>query len=224
MPNLKRGPMLYALVAARRPRVVLEFGTGRGYGALSMARAMADYGIDGNVWTIDVVRQDEAFAWLLRDDAGPRTAHSSREQTWRASFPSEWIDRIVPLHGKSTDVMRSWPEEGRSIDLAFVDGGHDLATARHDLLAACAFGGDRLGVLADDYVERPGYGVVTAFRELLGEPPPVTVVQTSWGDVQGGPDAGMAWVEPFGRPGERERLRALWTRRPRGGIGALIGR
>jgi len=35
--NWWRGPLLYALLSHYRPHNVLEFGTGRGYGALSMA-------------------------------------------------------------------------------------------------------------------------------------------------------------------------------------------
>lgn len=159
--------------------MILEFGTGRGYGALAMARALADAGIDGTIWTIDVVPHDRPFEWLLRDERGVRVERRSRRDMWAEYFPPAWTQRIVPLAGRSREVMRHWPDE-RLVELAFVDGGHDLATARHDIHVACAYSASRFGLLADDHIERPGYGVVAAFRELFGDHPPLVVVPTSW--------------------------------------------
>ena len=47
--NYERGLLVYALVAAHRPKVVLEFGTGRGYGSLCMARAFVEHDIEGTI-------------------------------------------------------------------------------------------------------------------------------------------------------------------------------
>jgi methyltransferase family protein len=212
VPNPSRGSVLYALVAARRPSVVLEFGTGRGYGALSMAWAMADHGIDGMIWTIDLVPHGQAFDWILRDERGPRVERTSRERLWGERFPRAWLARITPLTGRSREIMRKWDAARGGIELAFVDGGHDLATARHDILAACLLAGPRFGLLADDYIERPGYGVVAAFRELFGDPPPITLLQTAWGEMAA-EGAGMAWLTIDDRPDELTRLRTLGARR-----------
>ncbi|MBI3522153.1 MAG: class I SAM-dependent methyltransferase, partial [Chloroflexi bacterium] len=134
--NDARGPLLYALVAARRPQRVLEFGTGRGYGALCMAWAMAVHGISGTISTIDLVPQRRSFDWLYRDERGVHEEPSSRESFWRSRFPRAWLERIVPLEGRSASVVERLRRDETGFDLAFVDGGHDRATAGHDLLAA----------------------------------------------------------------------------------------
>ena len=61
--NFWRGPMLYSLVRAIKPRTILELGTGRGYGAFCMAKAMEDGGIDGKLSTNPI-----AFAAPRRDN------------------------------------------------------------------------------------------------------------------------------------------------------------
>ena len=215
--NYARGPILYGIIAARRPRAVLELGTGRGYGALSMAWAMADNAIDGRVYTVDVVPHDRPFQWALRDARGVRVELRSRADLWRSEFRPAWTDRIVPLEGRSDQVMRAWRAKGLpEIDLAFVDGGHDRATASHDLLAACALSAERSALLADDYATRTGFGVVEAFRELVGRGAPLTVIYASWGELPARPDEGMAWLalEDLA-PEERSRLRQLWDARQR---------
>ena len=162
------------------------------------------------------------FDWLLRDERGDRIERSARADIWAERFPQEWIERIIPLAGRSDDVLRDWPR-GRTVELAFVDGGHDIGTARHDVLAACGLSAERFGLLADDYVERPGYGVVQAFRELFGDRPPVTVLTTTWGPTAGGPGAGMAWLSLDDRPEDRARLRSRWSAPRRGWLAALVG-
>lgn len=206
--NYERGRLLYALVAARRPSNILEFGTGRGFGALSMARALVELGLPGRVLTVDLVPPTRRSEWAFRIDGMPRTKTWSRAAFWEAHVPLAWRERVVSLTGRSRDVVRRWTVRGLpSIELAFVDGGHDFDTAVHDLSAACRLAGDRLGILADDYVVRPGFGVVAAVQDLLGGRVPVDVIRTSWGAVGAAGD-GMAWIDLDGSPADLERLRA----------------
>lgn len=160
-----------------------------------MARALVEHDVEGLVHTIDLVPHDRAFDWTLRDDAGARVVTRSRRDVWRA-FPAAWTERIVSLAGRSDAVARDLVRR-RSVppvDLAFVDGGHDHRTARHDLLASAVLSGDTIAILADDVVERPGYGVARAVRELFTEGFGVTMLATDWGaggEIQGA----MAWIE-----------------------------
>ena len=55
--NYERGPLLYALIAKFKPKNVLEFGTGGGYGTLCMAWAMSDYNIDGRYESLIMKRR-----------------------------------------------------------------------------------------------------------------------------------------------------------------------
>lgn len=211
--NYLRGSVLYALVAARRPSVVLELGTGRGYGALCMARALVEAGIEGRVHSVDLVAHDRPIEWPYADERGPRVERWSRERFWREHVPREWTDRIVPLTGTSTSVMSGWVRRGRPlVDLAFVDGGHDRATARHDVLAAVALGSDAFGMLLDDVADRPGFGVAAVVREFLIDRFPVVLIPADWGHGAM-PGAGMAWVDTTGAAQERRELARLPRRR-----------
>lgn len=155
--NYERGILLYALVAAYRPRVLLEFGTGRGYGCLCAAWAMEDQGIDGRVFTVDMVDDDEAFDWPIDEGEGPRVARLSRSKVWSQAAPAEWQRRIQRLRGRSSHVMRRWT--GPPVEMAFIDGGHGYEAVRHDFYAALGVAAERFGILFDDYAPMPGFGV-----------------------------------------------------------------
>lgn len=222
--NYARGWLLYALVAARRPANVLEFGTGRGYGALCMARALVEHGLPGRVFTIDLVPHDREFPWAFRDETGARTERWSRRAFWERTFAPEWLERIVPVAGTTRAVMRAAGRHGiDGVELAFVDAGHDYAAARHDLLAAFGVSGPRFALLADDCADRPGYGVARAVRELFAGRFPVVLLPTEWdrGRVSGA----MAWIDADGAEGVRSELRQTWERdRRRGAWRALFAR
>lgn len=181
-----------------------------------MARALVEHGIDGLVHTVDLVPQGRAFHWALRDERGARIERRSRADVWRA-FPEAWTRRIVTHAGRSDAVARDLI--GRRaippVELAFVDGGHDHRTARHDLLASAVLSADRLGILADDVVERPGYGVARAVRELFAGFD-VTLLEAEWGprgEVQGA----MAWITGDAGPDRRAAFASTWSRTARRG-------
>ena len=72
--NFSRGPLLYGLVTANKPNAILELGTGRGYGALSMALAVSDSELKTTIPTyqqIAVVATTRSFPGLGR----PNTQH-----------------------------------------------------------------------------------------------------------------------------------------------------
>lgn len=208
--NYLRGELLYALVAARRPGSVLEFGTGRGYGAAAMALAMEDHEIVGRVHTIDLLGDEAPIDWAFDDGSGPRVERWGRRAFWERHLDAAVRARIVTLSGRSPVAVARALARGTlpPVDLAFVDGGHDHATARHDLLAAARAGSDRLGILVDDHVDRPGYGVVRAVGELFSDVP-LAIVPTAWDPAGPG---GMAWIDLADHPTTRMRLARIWDR------------
>jgi hypothetical protein len=155
--NYERGILLYALVAKFRPRTVLEFGTGRGYGCLCVAWAMEDHGIPGRVYTIDMVPHDQVFDWAVDWGNGPRVERLARSQVWPLAAPKTWLGRIEVLTGHTGHVMKKY--SGPQIELAFIDGGHDFNTVRHDFYSALEVTADRFGILFDDYYPNPNFGV-----------------------------------------------------------------
>ncbi len=178
--NYERGLLLYSLVSKYRPRVILEYGTGRGYGALCMARALADNGIDGRVYTIDLRHYDEKQAWAIDYGYGPRVEELSLSDIWPQHAPVEWLDRIQRLNGRSVEVMKRWKSEGLpKVEFAFIDGGHDYLGVKHDFYSMLNVAAQSFRILFDDYVDKPGFGVCKLIDEEVA---PVVQAELIWSD------------------------------------------
>ena len=155
-----RGPLLYSLARRRRPRHVLEFGTGRGYAAACVAQAAVDGVFDCTVWSVDARPGDEPQEWAFELESGPALRRMTRAEVWRECLPDALQSRIRCLTGDSRRVMRRWAAEGRpGVDLCFIDGGHDRWTVTHDCIAALRVANPGCALLFDDYSPRRGYGV-----------------------------------------------------------------
>jgi hypothetical protein len=209
--NYERGILLYALVARYRPTQVLEFGTGRGYGSLCMAWSMKDHAIPGRVLTIDMVPQHQPFPWLIdrRDGSGPLIEQLSRDTVWRKHAPESWLGRIVTLSGSSFSIMGSY--KAGKIDMAFVDGGHDYRTVRHDFYSILEFASPRFGILYDDYAPTAGFGVQKLIDKEISPylDPTLIYVDRCWyasgtsttaDPMSADPDYGMVWVHSDDAP------------------------
>lgn len=158
--NWWRGPLLYALVSHHRPRSVLEFGTGRGYGALSMAKASIERGFECRIWTIDNISPATRQRWDIDEGKGPTTKSLTLDEIWEKSVSARMRERISCLTGDSYSVMREWKRRGLpNIDLFFIDGGHDYRTVKHDFIAALRVANSGAAFLFDDYGKRKRYGI-----------------------------------------------------------------
>ena len=155
-----RGPLLYSLVQYYKPRHILEFGTGRGYGALCMAQASLDAQFECTIWTIDMVPPTQHQEWAIDEGSGPEFRQLALKQVWDKHFPTTLTQRIRLLTGDSASVMREWRRERRPyIDFCFIDGGHNYWTVKHDFIAGLNVARSRCSFLFDDYTKRRGYGV-----------------------------------------------------------------
>ncbi|HEB35640.1 hypothetical protein LCGC14_1073700 [marine sediment metagenome] len=158
--NWWRGPLLYTLVSHYRPRNVLEFGTGRGYGALSMAKASLEQGFECRIWTIDHIPPTTRQRWDIDEGNGPTTKSLALDEVWKQSISAGIRERISCLTGDSYSVMREWKHLGRpNIDFFFIDGGHDYRTVKHDFVAGLRAANPGAAFLFDDYGKRKRYGV-----------------------------------------------------------------
>lgn len=158
--NYERGMLLYALIANYRPRVVIEFGTGRGYGTLCMAWAMVDHGINGKIHTVDILSPDTKINWAIdwHDGQPPQNQLLTWNEVWQQSAPEAWLRHIEHLTGDSSKSLRNY--SGDSIDFAFIDGAHDYDGVRHDYYALLKYVSPSFGILFDDYaVIKPTFGV-----------------------------------------------------------------
>tara|TARA_B100001123_G_scaffold437566_2_gene570064 strand:- start:10936 stop:11676 length:741 start_codon:yes stop_codon:yes gene_type:complete len=102
-PNYERGILLHSLIATFNISSILEIGTGRGYSAICMAKAMADLGIDGNITTVDPNLDEELFQNLAR------------------VIPQPWWNKIDFVKGKSQDFLGDTSD---NYELIYIDGDH----------------------------------------------------------------------------------------------------
>ncbi|MGQ0765579.1 MAG: O-methyltransferase [Gemmatimonadota bacterium] len=167
--NYYRAHLLSTLVAIHRPATILEIGTGRGYGALAMAMAAEYTGTDARILSVDVLPPDHVQMWPIDEGAGPCIVERKLIDVW-SSLPGEWTGRITLITGRSTDVMKEMLADPGAppIDLAFIDGGHDYWTARHDVLAAVLSARNRpLTIVMDDYGGVQGGDVIKLVEKVM---------------------------------------------------------
>jgi len=154
-----RGPLLYSLISMLKPKQILEFGTGFGYSALCMAKALTDSNINGKIYTIDRKGNDEKIFryYQLPNERVPQKNKISNKETWKSIAPIEWIDKIIPLQGYSGVMM----DENKfdNIDFCYVDGIHTYDGTKHDFLSFLKVASNNFSVLFDDYIDRDFYGV-----------------------------------------------------------------
>ena len=149
--NYERGPLLYALIAKFKPKNVLEFGTGGGYGTLCMAWAMNDYNIDGKIYTIDRYSQDLSFDRPINytEEFSPTVEHLSLKELWSKIASTDWLKHIEPLTGYSGEIMSKY--KFPKIDFAYIDGHHVFRAVEHDFYAFLNVSSNDFHILFDDY-------------------------------------------------------------------------
>ncbi len=151
-PNFESGPLLHALVRHFRPQTVLEIGTGRGFGAISLAMGLRDAGIPGRVVTLDVLPHDQPQQWAIDDGRGPRVDSLSRREVWESHVDTALRSRIECRCGDSTTLLDQLiADPSFRADLVYVDADHDWPGVRHDYLASLLVAARPFRILFDDY-------------------------------------------------------------------------
>lgn len=138
---------------------ILETGTARGFSSLCMARALADAGMAGTIFTHDVLPHEVTMFWNCVDDLdGPRT---------RAELLAPWaelVERYVVF--AQGDSVRALPRlRVPRVNFAFLDGHHTYPYVMREFewLRTRQKAGDV--VVFDDYTDSfPG--VVRAVDEI----------------------------------------------------------
>ena len=157
--NFHRGLLLYALINLLKPKSILEIGTGGGFTALCMAKALTDFKIPGTIYTIDRVGHDEKILrfYQLPTDEKPHEDKISNKEIWNSVAPSEWTDKIVTLQGYSGVVLDK--PIFKNIDFCYIDGNHAYEGVKHDFFSLLKISSNSFSVLFDDYMDRDFYGV-----------------------------------------------------------------
>jgi predicted O-methyltransferase YrrM len=158
--NFWRGPMLYSLVRRLKPRTILELGTGRGYGALSMALALNDGGIESKLITVDRTPADVKYDWAYVDSSGNnKITNVSLNDFWRENIPESLTSRIDFRCGDTADVHNLLADVGSNIDLVFIDGDHSYNGVALDFLSSYSVSAPNAVFVFDDYSTASGYGI-----------------------------------------------------------------
>src|SRR5216683_619567 len=111
--------LLYGLVKASKPKVVLEIGSARGRSTCFMGKALQENGV-GKLFAIDPHTQT---AWNDLDSIDTFQILKSNISTLGLN------DVVEVLRDTSDRVARNWHRE---IDLLFIDGDHSYEGARRD--------------------------------------------------------------------------------------------
>jgi hypothetical protein len=198
--NYERGPLLYALVAKYRPTNVLEFGTGGGFSTLCMAWAMSDFGINGKIFTIDRYSIDSKFERPINYDGvfSPRVESLSLRELWKKAAQPDWLKHVEPITGYSGEAIAH--AKLPKIQFAYVDGAHHYEAVKHDFYSTLNLVDGEFGILFDDCMKRPLYGVKEFIESEVAKNFDAVLIETDKErifeklNIPTDPEYGMCWI------------------------------
>ena len=117
--NFERGLLLRQILRERRPRRVLELGTGRGFGTICMADCVASEGFDCAIETIDCISEDRPQEWPHEKNGRPVHGTRALREFWASEFP-ELERRIMRHNGATTDTLIALGKQGAAYDLSLI--------------------------------------------------------------------------------------------------------
>src|SRR5206468_2287711 len=95
--NFERGLILDRIVELRKPRTVLELGTGRGLGAFAMAAAAREYGAEIEISTADLNPPAQPVDYAIEIKGERQRLHASCAEIWKTHLDPDLARRITPL-------------------------------------------------------------------------------------------------------------------------------
>ncbi len=179
--NYERGYVLYALVAHLKPKNILEFGTAKGFGTLCMAQAMSDFGINGNIYTIDNVTHEEEFVHYFKKSEKINQKKISRQNLWENITDKSLIKKIHVISGYTSNVVTN--TKLPPIDFFFIDGPHFYRGFKHDFLSSILLSNVNPFFLFDDYIDRSGYGIKKFVDEELFNKFKTTLIKSDQSEI-----------------------------------------
>jgi hypothetical protein len=111
-PNYERGILAYHLIKRFDIKSVLEIGFGRGYFSFCCAKAFTDCGIDGKIFSVDPMVDENHLKSIAQ------------------VFPQEWFKKLFLMRGDATQALKVLGDQ--RFDLIYIDGDHRYDAVKSD--------------------------------------------------------------------------------------------
>ncbi len=158
--NFERGLLLRQIIRSKKPKRILELGTGRGFGTICMADCIVSEGLNCSIETIDCISASTRQSWPHAKKAEFFREDIAVDEFWSKEFNN--LKSCIKMHcGKTSDVIIQLLKESKEFDFIFMDAAHDLASVFLDLsggIALLATGGC---MLLDDFAPMESFGTAT---------------------------------------------------------------
>lgn len=158
--NFERALLLREVVRRRKPKRVLELGTGRGLGILAMADQVQALGYSAELLSVDIIAPAAKQKWPICLNGEHSSEARSVDEVWSVHF-SDLRAAITLRTGATTAVLPVLFKEGRKFDFIFIDAGHDVYSVFHDFAYSCLLLAEDGEILMDDFAPTEPFGLGT---------------------------------------------------------------
>jgi Methyltransferase domain len=171
--NFERALVLDRLVELRKPARILEIGTGRGLGSISMAASAIAHQAPVRITTLDLLPADAKQDWPLQIDGECQEMKASRDEIWSRHIDPALLEPLRQIAGPTSRTLPALAKAGEKFDLIFIDAGHDLHSVAHDLAYSAQMLAPGGAILMDDFAPMEEFGLGTCVvaqhgRRLFG--------------------------------------------------------
>ncbi|MDD4352326.1 MAG: class I SAM-dependent methyltransferase [Candidatus Gracilibacteria bacterium] len=161
---------LFRAIRSHKPKIILEIGTSAGDTAVGMIRTAAKLVPDAEIvyWGVDLFENGSEEVWSEEFTGGykPPKLGVVYDKIKRET----WV-KVKLIASNSNHLTAKDFHDMGTPNLIYIDGGHSLATIRHDWLLAEELAGPSTVIVFDDYFEEmPFIGckqIVDAINPIL---------------------------------------------------------
>jgi predicted O-methyltransferase YrrM len=174
--NYERGILLYGLIKKFKPKNILEFGTAKGFGTMSMAYAVHENNNNGKIFTIDLTGHTESIEHVRKVLGSHEKSKTTRKNLWIDTVPTEWSDSVKFIHGHSGTIVKQ--HDLPKIDFFYIDASHFYEAVKNDFFISLLLSNDVSIFVFDDYIDLKDFGVKKIIDNEISKYVNVTLIKT----------------------------------------------
>ena len=95
---------------------------------------------------------------------------------WEKTAKKEWIEKITTISGYSGKILNEHMLP--KFDFAYIDGAHFFDAVKHDFYSFLNHANTEIGILFDDYIDRPNYGIKNLIDTDISKNFDVSLIKT----------------------------------------------